>query len=69
MGNGVLPFIHHDIKYQDFFNNDEIETYSTANDLIDKLMKIKNSKNLIKRSKCKKDILNYLNAKLFLIIF
>lgn len=51
MGNGVLPFIHHDIKYQDFFNNDEIETYSTANDLIDKLMKIKNSKNLIKRSK------------------
>ena len=51
MGNGVLPFIHKDIGYQDFFDNDEIETYSTYNDLIEKLIKIKDNKNLIKRSR------------------
>jgi len=51
MGNGVLPFIHKDVKYQDFFDNDEIETYSTSNDLIQKLINIKDHKNLLKRSK------------------
>ena len=52
MGNGVLPFIHKDVKYQDFFDNDEIETYSTPKELIFKLSKIKNDETkLIKRSK------------------
>ena len=28
MGNGVLPFIHSKVKYQDFFDNDEIVIYN-----------------------------------------
>lgn len=52
MGNGVLPFIHEDVRYQDFFDNNEIETYKSSKDLILKLSKIKNNKfNLKKRSK------------------
>ena len=52
MGNGVLPFIHEDVKYQDFFDNDEIETYKSSKDLIYKLTNIKNNElNLIKRSR------------------
>ena len=51
MGNGVLPFIHKDVQYQDFFDNDEIVTYSTTSDLIEKLIKIKDNKSLKKRSK------------------
>jgi len=51
MGNGVLPFVHKDVKYQDFFDNDEIETYSTTSDLSEKLIKIKDQKSLTKRSK------------------
>ena len=51
MGNGVLPFIHKDVKYQDFFDNDEIETYSTINDLTEKLIKIKDQNSLTKRSR------------------
>ena len=52
MGNGLLPFIHKDVMYQDFFDNDEIETYKDAADLIQKLDLIKNNTNqLIKRSK------------------
>ena len=52
MGNGVLPFIHEDVKYQDFFDNDEIETYKSSKDLILKLSNIKNDEfNLKKRSR------------------
>ena len=52
MGNGILPFIHEKVKYQDFFDNDEIITYKNSMDLISKLSYIKNEKNkLIKRSK------------------
>ena len=52
MGNGVLPFIHEDVKYQDFFDNDEIETYKSSKDLIYKLSNIKNDDlNLKKRSR------------------
>ena len=52
MGNGILPFIHKDVQYQDFFDNDEIETYSTIADIISKLSKIKNNdQRLYKRSK------------------
>ena len=52
MGNGLLPFIHEDVMYQNFFDNDEIITYKNSNDLIEKLILIKdNKKSLIKRSK------------------
>ena len=61
MGNGILPFIDEKIKYQDFFNNDEIEIYKNPKDLITKLDNIKsNNKMLIKRSKnAKKSYFNY----------
>ena len=52
MGNGLLPFIHEDVMYQDFFDNNEIETYKDSTDLINKLELIKsNTKKLIIRSK------------------
>ena len=52
MGNGLLPFIHEDVMYQDFFDNDEIETYKDSTDLIKKLELIKsNTKMLVLRSK------------------
>ena len=52
MGNGVLPFIHEDVMYQNFFDNDEIETYKDSTDLIKKLeLVINNTKMLVLRSK------------------
>ena len=52
MGNGILPFIHKDVMYQDFFDNDEIVTYENSTDLVEKLSLIKDDKKkLIKRSK------------------
>jgi glycosyltransferase involved in cell wall biosynthesis len=52
MGNGILPFIDEKVRYQDFFDNDEIITYKNASDLIAKLSKnLSNEQNLIKRSK------------------
>ncbi len=52
MGNGILPFIHEKIKYQDFFDNDEIITYKDSADLISQLSQIKNQPlHIIKRSK------------------
>ena len=42
MGNGILPFIHEDVRFQDFFDNDEIITYKNSYDLLVKLDKIKN---------------------------
>ena len=52
MGNGILPLINENVQYQDFFDNDEILTYKNENDLISKLLIIKdNEKKLIIRSK------------------
>ena len=52
MGNGILPFIHEKIYYQDFFDNDEIITYKDSRDLIYQLSQIKNqSIKIYKRSK------------------
>ncbi|WP_440634610.1 glycosyltransferase [Candidatus Pelagibacter sp. HIMB1746] len=61
MGNGILPFIDEKVMYQDFFNNDEIETYKNPSDLLSKLSQIKkNEKMLIKRSKnAKKSYFNF----------
>lgn len=66
MGNGVLPFIHEKVKYQDFFDNDEIITYKNSSDLINKLLLIKdNDKLLKKRAKnSKKSYFAYFNNKL-----
>ena len=66
MGNGILPFIHEKVKYQDFFDNDEIVTYKNSNDLINKLLLIKdNDKLLKKRAKnSKKSYFAYFNNKL-----
>ena len=66
MGNGVLPFIHEDVKYQDFFDNDEIILYKDSSDLINKLINIKdNKKEIIARSKkAKKSYFNYFNNKI-----
>ena len=52
MGNGILPFIHKDVRYQDFFDNDEIETYTSDKDLMNKLINIKDDSNKLRmRSK------------------
>lgn len=63
MGNGVLPFIHEKVKYQDFFDNDEIIIYKNSSDLLNKLINIKDNNNLIiKRSKnAKKSYFSYFN--------
>ena len=49
MGNGIVPFIHEDIRYQDFFDNDEIITYKTPKDLLSTLDKIKLDEKKIKK--------------------
>ena len=61
MGNGILPFIDEKVQYHDFFQDDEIITYKNENDLISKLLNIKNNKNqLIKRSRnAKKSYFKY----------
>ncbi len=61
MGNGVLTLIHSKVKYQDFFDNDEIIIYERHEDLIDKLIRIINKpKELRIRSiRSKKSYFNY----------
>ena len=61
MGNGVLPFIHYKVKYQDFFDNDEIITYKNYKDLVNKLLIIKEKPNELKlrSTKSKKAYFNY----------
>ena len=61
MGNGVLTIIDEKVKYQDFFDNDEIITYKNHFDLINQLISIKdNPKKILSRSiKSKKAYFNY----------
>ena len=55
MGNGIIPLIHEKVKYQDFFDNDEIVTYKNEVDLLNKLLSLKEKKQfLIKKSKLAK---------------
>lgn len=49
LGNGLLTFIHHDYKYQDFLNQNEIVTYKNIQDLNKKLVYFKKNKNELKR--------------------
>ena len=52
MGNGIMPLIDEKVKYQDFFDNDEIMTYKNVDDLVDKLFSSKNNNNfIVKKSK------------------
>ncbi len=52
IGNGVLTFIDEKVRYQDFFDNDEIITYKNHIDLTNKLLTIKdNNKLIVKKSK------------------
>ena len=55
MGNAILPFIHENVKFDDFFNNGEIITYRDEKDLLSKLISIKDNEKLLKK--------NSLNAK------
>ena len=45
MGNGLLTLIHEDTKYNDFFNNNEIVTYKTFKDLVNKIIYFINNDN------------------------
>ena len=52
MGNGIMPLIDEKVKYQDFFDNDEIMTYKNVDDLVNKLFLSKNNNNfIVKKSK------------------
>ena len=60
-----MPFIHEDVRFQDFFDNDEIITYKNSYDLLVKLDKIKNDEQKIKDLlKLKKVILTILKIQL-----
>ena len=41
MGNGILTFINEKVKFQDFFDKDELITYKNANDLVEKNIELK----------------------------
>ena len=49
MGNAILPFIHENVKFDDFFNNGEIITYRDEKDLLSKLISIKDNEKLLKK--------------------
>ena len=49
MGNAIIPLIHENVKYDDFFNNDEIITYKDEKDLLTKLISIKDNEKLLKK--------------------
>ena len=38
MGNGILTFINEKVKFQGFFDKDELITYKNANDLVEKIL-------------------------------
>ena len=49
MGNGILTFINHKVKFQELFSNDEMLFYKNENDLIDQINDIKNDMNRINK--------------------
>jgi len=42
MGNGILTFINEKVKFQELFSNDEMVFYKNENDLIEKIIDLKN---------------------------
>ncbi len=49
MGNGILTFIDEKVKYQDFFNKNEMLFYKNEKDLSDQILDIKDDINKINR--------------------
>ena len=49
MGNGLLTFVNSQYKFKDFFNNNELITYSNNKDLIEKIIFFKKNKILRKK--------------------
>ena len=49
VGNGILTFINSKIKFQEFFNNDEMIFYNNEVDLIEKINLLKNDINKINK--------------------
>ena len=49
MGNGVPTLIDEKVKYQDFFNKNEIITYKNIDDLIKKIKFYKSKSKLLKK--------------------
>jgi len=49
MGNGILTFINHKVKFQELFSNDEMLFYKNENDLIDQINDIKDDINRINK--------------------
>ncbi len=76
MGNGLLTFIDEKTYYSDFFNKDEIVTYSNISDLIEKILKYKrddkkrksiarNGKKIYLKKFNSTNVANYIVAKTF----
>ena len=66
MGNGLLTFIDEKTHYSDFFNKNELVTYSTIDDLAEKVNRYKkndNQRKLIAKNG-KKKYLRYFNSNL-----
>ena len=56
IGNGILTFIDEKVKFQDLFNSNELITYKNENDLIEKILYLKDDiKKINKISKNGKD--------------
>ena len=49
VGNGILTFINSKVKFQEFFNNDEMIFYNNEVDLIEKINLLKNDINKINK--------------------
>jgi len=58
MGNGVMTLIHSKYKFSDFFNSNELVTYSNFNELIDKINFYK-SNDILRRKIAKNGMTKY----------
>ncbi len=49
IGNGILTFINEKVQFQKLFNSDELITYKNENDLIEKILDLKDDLNRINK--------------------
>ena len=42
IGNGILTFINEKVKFQELFNKEELITYKNEDDLIEKILELRN---------------------------
>ena len=49
MGNGILTFINEKVKFQELFTNKEMVFYKNENDLISKIIELKDDINTINK--------------------